>query len=69
MAELLGSDYCMVHIYLVVQVTWVTWVTVACYGMVSVEMRIGIGTVDDVDQMSSEYIVVRTDTTELQQLE
>ena len=66
MAELLGRDYCMVHIYLVVQVTWVT---VAWNGVVSVEMRIGIGTVDDMDQMSSEHIVVRTDTTELQQLE
>ena len=59
MSEVLGSDYCMDHVYLVVQVRWVT---VAWNGKVG----IGIGIVDNMGQMPIEYTVVRTGKIDLQ---
>lgn len=62
MSDVLGSDYCMDHVYLVVQVRWVT---VAWNGKVLM-VEMGIGIVDNIGQMPIEYTVVRTGKIDLQ---
>ena len=62
MSDVLGSDHCMDHVYLVVQVRWVT---VAWNGKVLM-VEMGIGIVDNMGQMPIEYTVVRTGKIDLQ---